>query len=91
MNNGVHMPEATLITPLTQEQRDCIEVLEQTLEQAKLGNVTTIGMALCMKNGWTHIIRGTQAGDLYLATGSMMQGILAEVTTGNVKRRGRLI
>lgn len=74
---------------LDEYQQGCLDVLEQCVEQARAGNVTSIGVVVCMKNGWTTVMAGKQAGDLYLGAGDLQQRILEEVKSGNVARRGR--
>lgn len=74
---------------LDDDQRRCLEVLEQCVEQAQAGNINSIGVVVCMKEGWTTIIAGRRAGDLYLGTGDLQQRILEEVKSGNVSRRSR--
>lgn len=79
-----------IITPgpdLDEDQKHCLEVLEQCIEQAKNGNIVSLAMVVCMKEGWTDIIAGRKAGDLYMGCGDLQDRILAEVKSGNVARK----
>ncbi len=67
------------LAPLTDIQRDCVEKLKEALEQAELGNVSAIGLVLCMKGGYASVIGGTNAAELNLGCDSLKRKILDEI------------
>jgi hypothetical protein len=79
--------KSQLLTPLTDDQLEVIGILEQALELARDGKVDTIGVVVCLQEGPAHLIGGTQAASLYIATGRMMRDILE--CTDNPDRRKR--
>lgn len=74
--------------PMSDDQKDCIDKLEQCLEQARLGNVFTIGIIVCMRTGFATTIGGTDAGSLNLGCDALKLRILQNVTDEGVKPRG---
>src|ERR1700681_2496530 len=81
--------------PLSDQQSDCIEKLAQCLEEAKKGNVFTVGIVVCMKQGFAATIGGTDAGSLNLGCDALKARILEKVKdegpvkTGSMFIRGR--
>jgi hypothetical protein len=73
--------------PMSDDQKDCIDKLEQCLEQATLGNVLTIGIIVCMRTGFATTIGGTDAGSLNLGCDALKARILEHVTDEGVKPR----
>jgi hypothetical protein len=72
--------------PLSDQQLDCIDKLAQCLEEAKKGNVFTVGIVVCMKMGFATTIGGTDAGSLNLGCDALKQRILENVVDeGRVK------
>ena len=71
---------------LNEMQLACVSVLEEALAQAKKGNVTTIGLIVCMPTGFATIMQGTQAADLNLGCDDLKRKILEAVTSGNVAK-----
>ena len=68
------------------QQLDCIDKLAQCLEEAKKGNVFTVGIIVCMKMGFATTIGGTDAGSLNLGCDALKQRILENVVDeGRVK------
>ena len=77
-----------LLSPnvLTDQQLDCIDKLAQCLEEAKKGNVFTVGIVVCMKMGFATTIGGTDAGSLNLGCDALKQRILENVVDeGKIK------
>ena len=73
-------------TPLSDQQLDCIDKLAQCLEEAKKGNVYTVGIIVCMKMGFATTIGGTDAGSLNLGCDALKQRILENVVDeGRIK------
>ena len=61
---------------LTDAQADCVEKLEEALEQARDGNVNSIGIVLCMRKGYASTVGGTDAAELNLGLDSLKRKIL---------------
>ena len=76
MNNSGAIP---LITPLNEAQQACVDLLVETLEQAKLGRIQSIGIIVCMKSGYATVMAGTGAADLNLGCDSLKAKILGAV------------
>ena len=77
-----------LLSPnvLTDQQLDCIDKLAQCLEEAKKGNVFTVGIVVCMKMGFATTIGGTDAGSLNLGCDALKNRILENVVDeGKIK------
>ena len=75
------MPSAkpSLITPLTQAQQDCVDMLEETLSEARQGSIETIGIIVCFKTGYATAMTGSRASDLNLGCDSLKRKIMAAV------------
>lgn len=77
-----------LLSPhvLTDQQLDCIDKLSQCLDEARKGNVFTVGIVVCMKTGFATTIGGTDAGSLNLGCDALKQRILENVVDeGRIK------
>lgn len=74
---------------LTQDQIEIVEILKETLAQALEGNFTTIGIVVCMKDGFASVMSGRQAADLNLACDDLKYKIHAAVTQGTEERLTR--
>ena len=61
---------------LTDAQADCVEKLEEALEQARDGNVNSVGIVLCMRKGYASVVGGTDAAELNLGLDSLKRKIL---------------
>ena len=61
---------------LTDAQQDCVEKLEEALEQAQKGNVNAVAIVLSMRKGYAGVIGGTDAADLNLGLDSLKRKIL---------------
>lgn len=72
--------------PLTEEQQASVDLLRESLLEAEAGNVTSVGIAVCMKGGFASVMAGYQAADLNLACDDLKAKILAAVTAGNVRK-----
>jgi hypothetical protein len=73
------MTAAKIIIPadqLTEGQQDCVDKLREALDEAERGNVHTLGMVLCMKKGYAHVVGGTAAAELNLGLDSLKRKIL---------------
>lgn len=73
-------------TPLSEAQLACIDLLSEALEQARAGEVTSIGIILCMKGGYASVMAGTQAADLNLGCDDLKDKIL-EATSRSKRKR----
>jgi hypothetical protein len=72
--------------PLSEQQLDCIDKLAECLEEAKKGNIYTVGIVVCMKTGFATTIGGTDAGSLNLGCDALKQRILENVVDeGRIK------
>ena len=72
--------------PLSEAQLDCIEKLAECLEEAKKGNIYTVGIVVCMKQGFATTIGGTDAGSLNLGCDALKMRILQNVSDEGLKR-----
>ena len=72
--NGVpSIPPITMLNPV-------VQILEQTLAEAKAGRITTIAViAIANTGGYATLMAGHQVGDLYLGCGSLQNKILEAV------------
>lgn len=77
---------------LTEGQQAVVELLEQTIEQARMGGINSIGIVVCMKSGYATVMAGTQAADLNLGCDSLKKKILDAVENSDgVGRRSSII
>lgn len=76
-------------TPLSEDQIAIVDMLKETLAQALEGNFTTIGIVVCMKDGFASAMCGRQAADLNLACDDLKRKILDAVTDGTKERQSR--
>lgn len=71
---------------LTDDQTAIVALLTETLEQAMEGNFSTIGIVVCMKDGFASVMSGRQAADLNLACDDLKYKIHKAVTEGTAER-----
>ena len=64
-------------------------MLKETLAQALEGNFTTIGIVVCMQEGFASVMAGRDAGSLNLACDDLKYKIHAAVTEGTKERQSR--
>lgn len=77
---------------LDDDQRACVDALEQALEQAREGNVSGLAIVLCMPGGWATAIAGNRPGDLNLGCDDLKNKILdAVLNAAKNKAMGRII
>lgn len=70
---------------LTFHQRQCVEILEEALAEAREGKVDGVAIVLCMPGGWAPLFGGTRPGDLNLGLDQLKRDILDNVTGAKVK------
>ena len=75
MNKPIILPHS----PLSEAQLACVDLLSEALEEARAGNIHTVGIVVCMKTGYATVMAGTQAADLNLGCDSLKQKILDAV------------
>ena len=75
--------------PLTEDQIAIVDILKETLAQAIEGNFYTIGIVVCMKEGFASAMAGKDAGSLNLACDDLKRKILDAVTDGTAERLTR--
>lgn len=64
------------VVVLDNYQKDCVAILQEALEQAEAGNITSAALVLVMKDrGAAVTLAGKQAADLYLGAGRVMTTI----------------
>lgn len=92
------MNGATIIKPstapaLTKEQQDCVAALSNALEEAMNGNITTIGIVACFKDGIAATMAGLSGAALNLGCDHLKRQIYgAMFEDGNVgKRRSGIV
>ena len=74
---------------LNEDQIAIVEMLKETLAQALEGNFTTIGIVVCMKEGFASVMSGRDAGSLNLACDDLKFKILKAVTEGTQEKATR--
>jgi hypothetical protein len=78
--NGIGHPA------LTETQSACCALLREALAEAERGNISSIGIVVCMKGGFASVMAGMQAGDLNLGCDELKAKILEAVRGGNVAK-----
>ena len=84
MSKSILLPNSV---KLTEVQEDCVEKLEEALDEARRGNVTAVAIVLSMRKGYAAVIGGTEAAELNLGLDSLKRKIL----DGVEKPLGRMI
>jgi hypothetical protein len=74
---------------LNEDQIAIVDLLKETLAQALEGNFSTIGIVVCMKDGFASVMSGRQAADLNLACDDLKYKIHAAVSSGTTERASR--
>ena len=74
-------------TILDQNQQDCVDLLREALAEAERGSVSTIGIILCLKGGFSAVMAGSRAGDLNLGCDDLKARILSAITSGPAAQR----
>lgn len=67
------------LTPLSQDQIACVDMLKETLALALEGQVHAIAIVVCMDNGFSHAMTGRRAADLNLACDDLKAELLRAV------------
>src|SRR5690242_11999052 len=75
--------------PLNEDQVAIVDILKETLAQALEGNFTTIGIVVCMEQGFASVMSGRDAGSLNLACDDLKYKIHAAVTEGTEEKQTR--
>ena len=70
---------------LSEDQKQIIDLLKETLAQAIEGNFHSIGIVVCMKTGYAHVMAGRQASDLNLGCDSLKAAILNSVESAGAQ------
>lgn len=86
MKSQIILPDSLKPSALSDAQQDCLDKLQEVLEQAEAGNVYTVGIVVCLKSGFATTIGGTDAGSLNLGLDALKQRILARVTDEGVRQ-----
>jgi hypothetical protein len=75
------MSRSILLTSetLSPMQQDCVDMLRELLAHAEAGKVHTVGVVVCMDNGYATTMAGTRAAELNLGCDSLKKKILAEI------------
>ena len=68
-----------VLKPLSEAQQACVDLLEETLIEAKKGAIETIGIIACLKSGYASVMAGSNASSLNLGCDSMKKKILDAV------------
>lgn len=71
---------------LGEDQVAVIDLLKETLAQALEGNISSIGIVVCMPKGYAHVMAGKQAADLNLGADSLKAAILSKVEMAGASR-----
>lgn len=88
MTSPIIIPKG-YVDPLNDQQQDCLDKLNEVVEQAERGNVYTVGIVVCLKDGFATTIGGTDAASLNLGCDALKARILERVTDGGVKLRAK--
>lgn len=64
-----------------------IHLLEQALTAAKAGEITSIGLVVCMENGFGASFAGTQGAEINLGLDSLKANILKAISDPSSKSR----
>ncbi len=64
---------------LTEAQQDCVDLLEETLAEARKGLVYSIGLVICLETGYTTVMGGPYASALNMGCDSLKKRILEAV------------
>lgn len=74
-----------IVHPLTPAQQDVVEILEETLESAKSGQIEAIGIVVCLKDSYASAVAGKRAPELNLGCDSLKRKILDAVENTGAK------
>lgn len=71
---------------LDADQQQVVALLQETLDQALAGSITSVGLIVCMKNGYATMLAGRQAADINLGCDSLKKRVL-DTVEGEGQRR----
>ncbi len=74
---------------LNEEQVAIVDLLKEALAQALEGKFTTVGIVVCMEEGFATVMSGRDAGSLNLACDDLKYKIHSAVTEGTQERLTR--
>ncbi len=75
---------------LTEDQIAVVDIVRECLAQALEGNISSIGIIACMKQGYATIVAGRQAADISLGCDSLKRKILNAVESAGSAKTDRL-
>ncbi len=70
------------LKPLSEASQACVDMLEETLEQARSGSIETIAVIACFKTGYATAMSGSNAAQLNMGCDSLKRKILNAVESG---------
>lgn len=76
----------SLKAPLNEGQLASIDLLKEALAEALDGNISSVGIIVCMKAGYATVMAGSQASDLFMGAASLQKKILDTVEGGNIAK-----
>ncbi len=85
------MNKPIMFTPLTDNQKACVDLLSEALDEAKRGMIETIGIVACMKTGYATVMAGSRAGDLNMGCDSLKRKIINAVEQPQAIRRAKSV
>ncbi len=75
----MNKPKPIPFLPLSPEQQACVNLLEEALLETKRGAVDSIGLIVCMKDGYASVMAGKRAADLNMGCDSLKRKIIEAV------------
>ena len=72
---------------LTEAQQDCCDKIQEVLDQCKAGNIHTVGIVVCMKDGFAATVGGNAAAELNIGIDYLKHSVLDKVFENMGRRR----
>jgi hypothetical protein len=73
-------------SPLSEDQKQIVDILKETLAQALEGQFHSIAIVVCMASGYSHTMAGRQAADLNMGCDSLKRAILDTVEVAGARK-----
>lgn len=72
---------ASIITPRTEAQQACVDLLQETLTEALAGRINSVAIIAVMKTGYATVLAGTDAADINLGADLLKRRVLETLET----------
>lgn len=88
--NIIELPGLIGVKPkLTEDQMQIAEILKEALALTLEGKIEAVGIVVCLKTGYSTLIGGKRATELYTGCGSLQRRIMDLIEVSGAETQSR--